>query len=118
MIAPSLRPFAERAELEAEELLVAVGGGENTTPQVKVLVHDTSKLGLLLQVLLAKFLRDGGEGTRAADMATRIGTLAGVRRANLPAIGLARFERPVPSIVDYMAARAAQKARTRIQNPA
>jgi hypothetical protein len=60
-----------------------------------------ARVGLLLRALVARFVQSGGEGPRNADLASRIGTLAGVRRSGLVAIGLERVAKPV-QFDDYL----------------
>lgn len=103
-ISEKLRPYALQAAEEATFLAPAIGGLE-ASEQRQVLAEDIGRLGLVLRVLVAKFLQ--GEGD--PELATKISTIVGQRRQSLVALGLERFEHDALNVGSYQAALAAQE---------
>lgn len=98
-------PYLEAAGREAAELLDALGGVDRVSPQRRVLIEDTARLGLVLRSLLVSFVQGGGVD---GETGSRIATLANARRANLSALGLDRHVEDVPDLTSYLAKRAAE----------
>jgi hypothetical protein len=107
-VAPSLLPLLKIAEDEAVELAGALGGSANLTPQRHLLIEDCVAVGIALRTLLARFL----QGDADADLASKIGTLAGQRRSSVVALGLDRHAREV-RLDDYLAGKYGLDAETR-----
>jgi hypothetical protein len=104
-VSESLKPYAVLAQEEGLALVSAQGGLENISEPRLVLIRDTVRLGIVLRALVAKFLQ--GEGD--PEVASKIGTLVGARRASLQALGLERISREL-DLQSYIAQRAAQDA--------
>ena len=100
----SLAPFVAEAHLEAAALIQALGG-DTVSPQRRVVVSDLVRVGVALRGELRRYMR-----TEDPDCASRVGTLAGVRRASLVALGLdeRRVEHDLKGYLE--AQRAAQAA--------
>src|SRR5258706_5395257 len=90
-IADKLRPFAIQAAQEPHDVAVDLGGVDACSAQVRVLLSDLGRLGLVVRVLVARFLQGDGD----PELASKIGTLAGQRRSTLQALGLERREQDV-----------------------
>lgn len=102
LVVPQLAPLVEIAEQEAAEIITALGGPDDLTPQRRVIVEDLAAVGIALRAQLMLFL-SGAEG----EHASRIGTLASVRRASLTALGLERREREI-DLQAYLTQRTAE----------
>ena len=89
-VSESLRPLLEIAEEEAAELVSALGGPDEISPQRRAIVEDLVAVGVVLRAELTRFLQSGDP-----DAGARVGTLAGARRASLSALGLERRAREV-----------------------
>jgi hypothetical protein len=104
----SLAPFVADAGIEAAALHAALGA-DAMSPQRSLLIADTVRVGVVLRAELARYLR-----TQDPDAGGRVGTLAGVRRAGLLALGLdeVRVER---DLATYLAtAKASDTAKDRV----
>lgn len=109
---PEFRPLLELAAIETETLLEALGGADRVSPQRRVLLDDFVRVGLPMKGLLAKYAQTGDP-----EIASRIGTLASVRRSMLVAIGLDE-RREELDLRGYMAKRAADAQREAASNRA
>lgn len=102
LVAPSLRPALLAAEAECADVLEALGGADHVSPQRRVIVEDLARVGVALRGTLAAYVR-----TSDPELASKIGSLASVRRALLTALGLERREREI-DLKAYVAQRAAE----------
>ncbi len=102
-VTPALRPLLTIASEESGDIINALGGPAQVTPQQRALVEDLAAAGIALRATLMLFLQ-GAEG----DHAARIGALVSVRRASLVCLGINRVEHEVPSLSDYLASKDAQ----------
>lgn len=107
LVVPALLPGMREALAEAAEILDAIGG-HDVSPQRRAMVGDFARLGAIVRAEVAAYL-GGPERERAGT----IGSLVGQRRALLAQLGLERFERDVPDLRTYTAARAAETAEVR-----
>ncbi len=98
-IAPSLRPLARRATEALDAWLEALGGADSVSPQRRSIAEHASLISLLISALAARVL----QGDDDPELATRIGTLVGVHRAQLVALGLDRVARDATTLSDYLA---------------
>jgi hypothetical protein len=91
-VAPSLRPLADIAATESVDLADALGGADQLSAQQRLIVEDLVSVGIVLRATLARFLQtDGGD----PELAARVGTLVGQRRASVALLGLQRVAREV-----------------------
>ena len=102
-VTPALRPLLTIASEESGDIINALGGPAQVTPQQRALVEDLAAAGIALRATLMLFLQ-GAEG----DHAARIGALVSVRRASLVCLGLNRVEHEVQDLRDYMLSHDAQ----------
>ena len=105
-VTPALRPLLKIAGEESADLIDALGGPDQVTPQQRALVEDLAAAGIVLRATLMQYVQ-GAEGSHAQ----RIGTLVSVRRASLMALGLDRVANEVQDLSAYMASKDAQNAR-------
>jgi hypothetical protein len=98
LISPSMLPLAKIAEDEVSAIFSALGGAECVSEQERALVEDFARVGVVLRAELSRYLA----GERAAG--TRVGTLAGIRRASLVALGLGRRAKEI-GLEDYIEAK-------------
>ena len=103
VVAPALQPIVRVAADEAAELFAALGGIDHVSEQKRILVEDLVAVGIALRGQLQLYLQ-GADG----EVAGRIGTLAGARRASLVALGLERHVREV-TLQDYLKQRDAER---------
>lgn len=85
----TLKPLLTAAQVEALELVTALGGEDEVTPQKRQLIDDYARLGLVMRGELSRYVQGDH------DAGGRVSTLAGQRRSTLMLLGLDRFERPV-----------------------
>jgi len=90
LVAPSLRPALLAAEAECADVLEALGGADHVSPQRRVIVEDLARVGVALRGTLAAYVR-----TEDPELASKVGSLASVRRALLTALGLDRVCREI-----------------------
>ena len=90
LVTESLRPLVAVAEEEAVEIFEALGGADRVTPQKRIIIEDLCAVGIALRGTLALFLQSNDP-----ELASRIATLAGARRASLVALGLERLEKEI-----------------------
>lgn len=102
---PENRELLSPAVETAERLLEALG--DRVSEQERLLVYDVARLDVLVGALFRRALTAADGET--AELATKIGTLVGQRRASLLAIGL-RERREEKSLDDFLAARTADGA--------
>lgn len=105
-----MRPLLEAAAIESETLLDALGGADRISPQRRILLDDFVRVGVVLRATLARYAQ-----TADPECASRLGTLASVRRASLVAIGLDE-RREELDLRGYMAKRAADAQREAASN--
>jgi len=98
-----LRPLLDAGEAELTALVGAIGA-ERASPQRLLVAQDVARLGVLVRALMLRFGQDGD-----GETASKIGTLIGVRRAGLLALGLDEQRHEV-SLHEYLAQRAAEAA--------
>lgn len=96
IVAPSLRPALLAAEAECADVLEALGGADHVSPQRRVIVEDLARVGVALRGTLAAYVR-----TEDPELASKVGSLASVRRALLTAIGLERVTREL-DLTEYL----------------
>jgi hypothetical protein len=97
-ITAKLRPFAQQAAQVPHDVAADLGGFDACSAQVRVMLADLGRLDLVLRVLVARFLQ--GEGD--PDLASKISTIVGTRRATLQALGLDRVERDALDLASYV----------------
>ena len=102
VVAPSLRPALLAAEAECADVLEALGGADHVSPQRRVIVEDLARVGVALRGTLAAYVR-----TEDPELASKVGSLASVRRALLTAIGLERREKEL-DLQSYLTQRTAE----------
>ena len=102
-VRPELRPLLEAARAEAESLLDALG--PDPSPQRRILVEDLVRVGLALRGQAIRYAQTG-----EPEAASRVGSLAAVRRASLQALGLDRVAQQVPDLRTYLEQREARDA--------
>ena len=100
LVTESLRPLAAIAEDECFDLIHALGGVDQITPQRRAIVEDVARVGLVLRAELARYVE-----SRDPDCGARVGSLANSRRSSLVALGLERLEREI-NLKEYLAQRA------------
>jgi hypothetical protein len=83
-----LRPLVADATRESIAIAEALGGVQELTPQKIALIHDLARVGVVMRAVVELFLQSGD-----AELASKVGTLASVRRAHLTTLGLERFEK-------------------------
>jgi hypothetical protein len=103
-VAGSLRPLVPLAREEAYQLTEALGGPDAVSPQRRVLIDDLTAVGIVLRATLALFLQNGDP-----ELASKVGTLAGARRASLQALGLDRVAKEI-DLRDYLEQAAENRA--------
>jgi len=113
LVTPALRPALLAAEAECADILEALGGVDHVTPQRRAIVEDLARVGVALRGTLAAYLR-----SEDPDLASKVGSLASVRRTLLTAIGLERLEKEVPDLSTYLRERDAAQDRAGATNPA
>ncbi len=91
-VSESARPALEIAADEAAALTRGLGGQEEVSEQVALLVADYARLGAHLALLNAMIFR---EPASASDLISKASTVIGQRRQILALLGLARFERSI-----------------------
>ena len=99
LVSPALRPIVSIAEVEAAEIFEGLGGTDRVTPQKRIIIEDLCGVGIALRATLALFLQSNDP-----ELASRIATLAGARRASLVALGLERLEKEI-DLKTYLAQR-------------
>jgi len=102
---PELLPLLGTAEVEAVELLDALGGPDRVSPQRRALIEDTARLGLVMRASLVRFMQSGD-----GDSGGRVNAAAAARRANLVALGLDRVMKDVPDLDAFLRERTASSA--------
>jgi hypothetical protein len=100
-VTEQLRPFLAEATAECADVLEALGGVDRVSPQQRILAEDLARLGVAIRGTLAAYLK-----SEDPDLASRLGTLTGARRASLVVLGLERLEHEVPSLEAYLRAKA------------
>lgn len=95
-VAASILPFVAMAQRELDELVEALGG-DDCSPQRRIIAEDTARVGLVLRATLAHFVQSAD-----GEAAARVGTLARARAASLAQIGLDPVSRE-ESLTDYLA---------------
>ena len=103
-VSESLKGCAALAQEEALALTAALGGVERVSEQRLILIQDTARLGLVLRAVIARFLQGAGD----PELASRVASIAGARRASLQALGLERVAKDAPDLATYIAHRSAQ----------
>lgn len=103
---PTLRLCAQRATEELAAWLDSLGGPDHVSPQRRSIAENASRISLLIHALVAQWL----SGDADPELASRIGTLVGVHRASLVALGLDRVEHEVGDLRTYLATRSNQNA--------
>ena len=88
VIAPALAPIVAIGKAEGRELMVALGGEKEVSPQRRILIEDLVACGIGLRGVLQLFLQ-----SHSAELASRIASLASARRQILSLLGLERFAR-------------------------
>ena len=86
IVSPSLEWLLPLAEEEGCELVAALGGPEEITPQRRAIIEDAVSLGMVLRAELGRYLQ-----SRDVEAAARVSSLANARRAALTAVGLDRI---------------------------
>ena len=107
VVSESLKRHAQDAQVEALSLTAALGGVERISEQRLILIQDTARLGLVLRAVIARFLQGDGD----PELASRVASIAGARRASLQALGLERAPQDVPSLDTYLRERDAAQDR-------
>jgi hypothetical protein len=105
-VLPEMRPLLDLAAIEKEALSTGLGGVECMSPQRLALLDDFVRVGVVLRAALARFAQ-----TADPECASRVGTLASVRRASLVAIGLDEH-RVEHDLGEYLAAKRTNGAGT------
>jgi hypothetical protein len=109
-VAESLRPFFDFAQIEAASLTLAYEGEAGTpsyrplSPQRKALLGDVLWAGVFMRGQFARYSQ-----TEDADAGSRGITAMARRSAILEKLGLDPAEREVPTLHDYLEAKAAEK---------
>ena len=96
---PALRPYLIDASAELHDIVTALGGPEELSPQRLALAQDFCRLGAMLRTITALFFR-----TSDPELVSRAATLVGHRRAALLALGLDRFAREL-DLHSYLSAK-------------
>ena len=103
VVTPALRPLIKIATEEAVDLSDALGGQDKITPQQRILIEDLCATGIALRAMQSLFLQGCGD----PDLASKIGTLAGARRASLTTLGLERISKKL-DLSAYLERKAAE----------
>jgi hypothetical protein len=98
LVSPALLPLAQIAEDEVSAIFSSLGGVEAVSEQERALVEDFARVGVVLRAELSRYL--AGE----QDAGVRVGTLAGIRRSSLVALGLQRRAKEI-GLEDYIEAK-------------
>jgi len=88
LVADSLKPLATEMGRELGDLLA--DKGDAVTAAERLILEDVARVGLLLRSLFAVYLE-----TQDPEIASKVSSLAGQRRASLVAVGLERRARPI-----------------------
>lgn len=88
VVVPALAPIVAIGKAEGRELMLALGGEDQVSPQKRILVEDLVACGIGLRGVLQLFVQ-----SHDPELASRIASLAGARRQILSLLGLDRFER-------------------------
>ena len=83
------------------EIIASLGGADAIPPTKRALIEDAVSVGVALRGELGRYLQSGDP-----DAASRVGTLAAVRRQSLALIGLELHEDEVPALDAYIRTRA------------
>jgi len=92
-------PIVAAAEDEVRAILSALGGAENVSEQERALVEDFARVGVVLRGELARYVAGDSKAGQV------VGTLAGIRRASLVALGLQRRAKEL-GLEDYIELKA------------
>ena len=90
VVSKSLAWLLPLAEQEGIELLTALGGPAEVSPQRRAIVEDAVSLGMVLRAELGRYLQ-----SRDVEAAARVSSLANARRAALVAVGLDRIAKQI-----------------------
>jgi len=104
-VSESLKACAVLAQEEALALTDALGGADALSEQRMVLIQDTARLGLVLRAVMARFLQGDGD----PELASRVASITGARRASLQALGLDRVSKEL-DLQSYLAEAAKDRA--------
>jgi hypothetical protein len=96
-VSESLKHCAALAQEEALALTSALGGVDALSEQRLILIQDTARLGLVLRAVMARFLQGDGD----PELASRVASITGARRASLQALGLERASREI-DLAEYL----------------
>ena len=95
LVADSMLPLVAAAEDEVRAIIVALGGDENVSEQERAIVEDFARVGVVLRGELARYVAGDSKAGQT------VGTLAGIRRASLVALGLQRRAKEI-GLEDYI----------------
>jgi hypothetical protein len=98
-VIPALRPLLDLADLDAQEIMTALGGLDDVSPMRRQLVEDVIALGIAMRATTAAYLQTGD-----GELASRLATLANARRQNLVTLGLEHTEREI-TLRDYLVSK-------------
>ena len=101
LVVPSMLPLAKIAEDEVRALFESLGGEGAVSEQERAIVEDFARVGVVLRAELSRYLA----GEQGAGV--RVGTLAGIRRSSLVALGLDRRSREI-QLEDYIEAKGSE----------
>ncbi|HTF36264.1 MAG TPA: hypothetical protein VK714_21490 [Myxococcota bacterium] len=88
-----MQPLIAAAEVEYGEILNALGGPEECTPQQRALVQDFCSCGIALRALVRFMVQNAPEVGSLGDVASRIGSLSSARRGLIALLGLQRYQK-------------------------
>jgi len=91
LVPERLRHLVARAGEEVAELVAALGGEAELSPQRRILLDDCARLGVALNIVMQLLLQ--GDAENPGELASRVATLANARRQHLVTIGLNKYER-------------------------
>src|SRR5262245_49596057 len=104
---PSLMPAIRAAQEWIGDLVQALGGPSEITPQQQALLDQLAQAAVVRSAAFAAFAADGNLASRALE---RFNGAANIERAGLQLLGLERRAKPVPTLREYLARQAAQDA--------
>ena len=102
LVTARLRPFLQAAEAECADVLESLGGADHVSAQKRVIAEDLARVGVVLRGTLAQYLR-----TEDPELASKVGSLASVRRGLVTVLGLERVSKEL-DLRAYLQQRSAE----------